>query len=256
LDRFGFTCQSCANARSTVAFKALLLSFLIATVGMFKVAHAGLLVSVTGPDGAAQVISASRFAAWRWGIGSVHLDVSVFARLAAISADVPFDGTAYLTTGVGPGISSANEIAHSVFHVTSQVPSFVELFHGLTLQPSEYWLTVTGSIPQGGIWVAAWPIAFIFTSDAIIGGGAGIADGQNASSSYPPSSVFVSSIDPTSLQFIVTDLGSPPTGIPEPSSVVLVMAGVIAILFAGIGRRERRASGPHGYSGQIDLQPA
>jgi hypothetical protein len=154
-------------------------------------------------------------------------------KLAATSADVPFDGTAYLTTGVGPGISSANEIARSAFHVTSQVSSFVELFHGLTLQPSEYWLTVTGSMPEGGLWVAASPFAFINGSpDSFIGGGAAIADGPNASSAYPPGSTFVSSIDPTSLQFIVTDSGSPPTLIPEPSAVVLVMAGLIAILLA------------------------
>ena len=94
MNRFGFTCRRCANARSTIAFKASLLLFLVAIVGMFKLAHAGLVVSETGPDGGAQLISTSRFAAWRWGTGAVHLDVSVFARLAATASDVSFDGVA------------------------------------------------------------------------------------------------------------------------------------------------------------------
>lgn len=104
------------------------------------------------------------------------------------SADVPFDGTAYLTTTVGPGTTPAEEVAHSTFHVAfSDRPSFVELFEGLALPPDNYWLTLVASNTDGGLWVAASPFAIISTSpDTGVGGGVGIADGPNHNAAYPP----------------------------------------------------------------------
>lgn len=194
--------------------------------GICNSADAGLVASVTGPDDGAQLVSNSRFAAFRWVSSEPHFGVSIAAKLEAISLDLAFEGTAYLTRTVGPGTSPADEVAHTGFDITSTTASFIDLFQGLTLAPSNYWLTITGS-PSSGLWVAANPAFLMGSADTGIAGGVGIADGFNSDVVYPPSSTFISSIQPTQTQFIVTD-----SQVPEPSSIALLgtaLAGLAAV---------------------------
>lgn len=191
-------------------------------LGVTVTANCETIASLSGPDHGGELISASRVVSFRFIMSATYVDVTVSARLAAPFG--PFDGTAYLTFG---GCCSADqsvgELAHSAFTVSSPNASGIVLFQGLTLPPSNYYLTLSGNGPVAGLWVIAKPVTFFSRPDSGVGGGDSVAQGANVNALYPPSSKFSDGEQET--QFIVTT-----TAVPEPSPPFLIMAGLIALI--------------------------
>ncbi len=189
--------------------------FPIALLTTVSVAQAVTVASISGPDGGGELVSIDRFVSFGWISADPHFEVSISARLAALSSGL-FEGTAYLTFGPDQFLG---EIAHTSFVVTSQTPVDVLLFDNVALPPNNYHLTLAADSPTAGLWVVAFPVAFLNTSpDTGIGGGDGVSTGGLVNQQYPPASVFTSGGRET--KFSVTEA-------PEPSRALLVGAGAI-----------------------------
>jgi hypothetical protein len=187
-------------------------------------ANASTVVSLSGPDGGGEPVSTLQFVSFRWVSDDSHFDVSVFAKLAAVSESVPFVGTADITSGSCCTPASSSEFAHSEFTVTSTNASFIELFRGLTLPPNNYYLTLAGTGPGAGLWVIAAPIAFLMTGpDSALAGGDLVAQGQGVDPLFPPGSQFISNGQQT--QFAVID------AVAEPSSFVPLVGFMMLLAF-------------------------
>jgi len=141
----------------------------------------------------------------------------------------PFDGTAYLVTRIGPGSTSAEEVASNNYSATSGSPSLTRLFSGLTLGPGSYYLVVT-SLPIGG-----WDTPYT-AGAAVVNIGVGVTRGAQyivndgngpPDLGYPPASLF-SELDFYDLEFQVT--GSPTSPAPEPSTLPWMGVGFILIV--------------------------
>ena len=200
-------------------------------------AQASTVISISGPDSVGELISTSRFVSFRWVLDNPRFDVSVFAKLAAVSDSTPFVGTAYITSGPCclPNVSTG-ELAHADFTVTSQNSSYLELFHGLTLPSNNYYLTLAGTGPGAGFWVTASPAYLMTTLDSGLAGGDAVASGSSVNSMYPPSSNFCGTCIGQQTQFAVTDLGT--SIVPEPSSFVLLAGFFTVFTFRNaIGRK-------------------
>jgi hypothetical protein len=208
--------------------KPVMLVFLILFAAIE--ANADIVVSLTGPDGGGELVSGSRYVSFRWVTSDSHFDVSVFAKLAAVSDINPFLGTAYISFGpcCTPNVSPS-EFAHSEFSVTSQNSSYIELFQGLTLPPNNYYLTLASTGSGSGLWVVAEPALLM----GGLAGGDTVAEGPNVNPVYPPSSNFTSGFRQT--QFFVTDSRTP-VSVPEPSSLILIFFGLVAICGASLRR--------------------
>lgn len=80
-----------------------------------------------------------------WSQTDLYSNVSVKAELDGNGTAI--NGTAYLMTQVGPGTTTANQIASADFAVTALPfgPDLTTLFTGLTLGPGTYYLIITAS---------------------------------------------------------------------------------------------------------------
>jgi hypothetical protein len=142
-------------------------------------------------------------------------------------------GRAYLTSQIGPGTTTTQEIARTDFAFPDPEAD-VSLFSGLTLAPGTFYLTLIGSGLSGPTWGgcggATTPI--VMTAPGVVHN-----PDMNTTSSfpeYPPSSNFAVS----SLNLIYTVTGQP---VPEPSTLVLLATGAFGLL-AYAWRRRRQAA--------------
>jgi hypothetical protein len=149
-----------------------------------------------------------------WTQLSSHSQVSISALVDG--GDGTTTGTFYLMTQVGPGTTTASELAHASFSVTGSTfaPQLVTLFSGLTLGPGTYYLVGAGSGPGG--WVDntlnQTPVTAPDVSMAINNFRAQVYD------PYPPANSFMSyypGIFPYNLEYIVSE-------VPEPSALTLL----------------------------------
>jgi hypothetical protein len=140
-----------------------------------------------------------------------------------------FSGTAYLTTDLGPGTTSADEIADTSFSVTGTAfnPTLETLFDGLTLGPGTYYLVLVGSSGSGIGGVCGWEVDMV-SSPVTTGPGITIVDkhGYSPIVGYPPANTF-STPYLYSLQYSVTG-----DEVPEPSTAVLWSAGLAVFVFS------------------------
>lgn len=128
-------------------------------------------------------------------------------------------GTVYLTNAIGPGTTSAKQIAQAtVSGLTLDPAAPIDLFTGLTLGPGTYFLTISGGDPGGLGWESFSPI----TDTTAAGGSLG---GELAFSlpSYPPAASFIDST--ATFAFSVTGT---PTPVPEPSSALFLLTIALA----------------------------
>jgi hypothetical protein len=157
-------------------------------------AQASTILSVTGPlDGGFYPISTTQALASSWTETSTYTDVMISALLT----NGPAEGTAYLMTHIGPGTTTASEIAEDSF-VFPNAPQVESLFTGLTLGPGTYYLvlgsTVSGG-PNGG-WRDAYDCGTICSYPApLIVSGAGVSRNtdfiSSSVSAYAPASSFI-----------------------------------------------------------------
>jgi hypothetical protein len=113
-------------------------------------------------------IYAGQYASACWAQRQAYSNVSIAAPIFLFTAESTpnptgvYHGAAYLTSSIGPGISSA--IATTSFSGNNTSPQQRILFSGLTLEPGTYCLTLAGtddlppgtsSLPVGYIWSAS-----------------------------------------------------------------------------------------------------
>jgi hypothetical protein len=143
------------------------------------------------------------------------------------------EGTVYLTNQIGPGTTSANNVATPV-QISGLTGAFVttSLFSGLTLPPGTYYLTLVPtntnpmtSSPEGS---SGGNInGTTGTSVTSVGGGV-----PGAVAGFPPASSVTLSTPDNIFVTVTGTLASTPTTTPAPSSLILMM--VTAALAAGV----------------------
>jgi hypothetical protein len=137
------------------------------------------------------------------------------------------EGTVYLTNQIGPGTTSANNIAApvNISGLTGTV-STVTLFTGLTLPPGNYYLTLVptntnpmSSSPQG----ASGANVTVTTGTSVITLGAGV---PGTVAGFPPASTVT--INPPGNIFYSATGTLVPNLTPAPSSLLLMLTVVLA----------------------------
>jgi hypothetical protein len=157
-----------------------------------------IIISVTAPPSLSTLIDSSSVVATSWSQSKSYAGVSIAALVdSAIVGQTP-TANAYLTTRIGPGTTTADEIAHTQFTVPAELPvcspnscgAMVTLFSGLSLGPGNYFVTISPnatSIGEVGWFPALNPTVIVDT---------GVSEGASfrasAVASYPPASVFTS----------------------------------------------------------------
>jgi MYXO-CTERM domain-containing protein len=77
-----------------------------------------------------------------WSQTVTYTNVTITANLFDLSIVFQAGGLAYLTTQIGPGTTSSNEVAHVQFSISNGLSTPKTLFTGLTLVPGNYFLTI------------------------------------------------------------------------------------------------------------------
>ena len=192
------------------------------------------IVSDAGSPGNGQHIL-SPVAGETWTQTGTYSGVTIQASLVGSGDFVnALTGTAYLMSQVGPGTTTANQLATPFAISLASGLTNVTLFTGLTLGPGTYYLLINGGTLPVGWGVTSTPS---FTTDAGISGIAELtlSGGQ---AGYAPASSFTT---PTSgEQFLFTVTGTPVTGspTPEPGTSALIATGIAALALI---RRKRAA---------------
>jgi len=213
------------NSKVFVHFRLSLVS--ICAVPFFSItagaARATTIVSVTGPLSIGFVVGNSSSLAATWSQANTYSDVMIAARLHATFPDQASQGDAYLTTRIGPGTTSADEIARSHFMTIPGERPLIPLFSNLTLGPGNYFLTLgsTFNMSPVPVWDNTEPAIVDVAVDTGVNLGPRLATLGSIANSYPPSSSFVSVS-----QYLIFTVTGTPTAIPEPASRVLLGLGL------------------------------
>ncbi len=204
-----------------------------------------IIISVTAPPALSTLIDGSSIVSTSWSQSKAYTGVSIAALVdSAIVGQTP-TADAYLTSRIGAGTTTADEIAHTRFKVPAELPvcspsscgAIVTFFTGLSLGPGNYFVTMGPDAESGGIvgWFPALnPIVLLDT---------GVSEGASffasAAASYPPASAF--GVYPFAMNFTVTGTAAIP--IPEPATATLIAFGALFSLLsrriAGFYRRAR-----------------
>ena len=168
-----------------------------------------------------------------WTAPGSYTDVAISAFLSSASANNNGTGTVYLTNRIGPGTTTANQIAVTTLSGIAFEPSTAtNLFSGLSLGPGTYYLITARNLGPGGLgWEA------FFGNSATMDPGVIINPEELSLSeaSYPPASNFFTAGD-TAFNFDVT--GNPVLpSVPEPSTLPLAGCGLLLGSLAIMGRR-------------------
>jgi len=229
--------------------RTLVLS-LVLSPALGGIATATPIVGFSGPYDSSLGIGGLSIGAGRM----TQWDQTIHVSNATITADLsaflgfPADATAFLTNAIGPGTTTANEIAH----VTVPLPSFnlggalntVTLFTGLDLPPAHYYLTLTSA---AGIWqtsdFVSWtrsgipclnpPICEVtvpgFPNFQSFGlGGAAYAPAQTFTGFSFGFGVMHYAVDGQLDGTAPPPVQDPTAPVPEPGSLALVVTGLVA----------------------------
>ena len=129
--------------------------------------HADVIVSLTGTSAGGgsslggifpQVLVSS------WSSVNAYSDVTVSAELGTF--DPTTTGTAYLMNMIGPGTTTANQIATADYTVSSPNSTLIPLFTELDLLPGSYYLVLTGPTNGNAFWRQTFNDATITTAPA------------------------------------------------------------------------------------------
>ncbi len=218
------------------------------------------ILSVTGvidssiPVGGSQSNGAeSQFFGVSFAIGGSFNDVAITIPDMAF---VDWAGTAWLTNAIGPAATPANVIATATadpFHGSLLFQSTTTTFlSGLNLSPGTYFFFLSSPFCAGndfsiGCGMGLWPVVSSPTiqvtasgaeivGEELVGGFllpcSNPANCPAANFQFPPASPWIALPNSTPLAIVIT--GSP---VPEPSSLLLFVAGLLALWVAGPRKR-------------------
>ena len=168
-----------------------------------------------------------------WSMTNGYDDVTITAEVGGQSGG---SITAYLTTQIGSGTTSADEIASYTF-TPGSVDETVTFFSGLNLAAGTYFLTLTGSSTNNQWWWGTVSPQITTADDAMVftDGHSGVNNGPLASNA--PASTFHSS--GLGLIFAVT---GDPVATAEPSSMLLCCLALFALALFARGKSQRKRS--------------
>jgi hypothetical protein len=212
-----------------------------------------IIISVTAPPALSTLIDSSSIVSTSWSESKSYTDVSIAALVdSAIVGGTP-TADAYLTTQIGPGTTTADEIARTRFTVPVALPvcspascgAMVTLFSGLSLGPGNYFVTMGPDPISSGVvgWFPALDPTVVLDT-GVSEGNSFIASGV---ASYPPASafeVYTIEISPPFPPMIVdvamnlTVTGTAAAPIPEPATATLMAFGALFLL---VSRRIARS---------------
>jgi hypothetical protein len=191
--------------------------------------HAANVINTTGTNSFGFTGQPAFVTAWNQTIG--YSGVSIVMPLEDNSAGGPIgtvEGTVYLMNQIGPGTTTANQVAPPV-QVSGLTNAFtpITLFTGLSLPPANYYVVL---VPTNASPMSMSPDGtnigvVVTTGTAVTTLGVGV---PAPLAGYPPAST-VTLNTPGNLYLNVTGTVAPALG-PVPSSLLLALAGL-----AGIG---------------------
>jgi len=160
-----------------------------------------LVLSIGGEK---TIRSAVKGRAVGWWLRRPHCNVTIAAHIANGGGFAK--GEAYLTRAIGPGTSTADEIARTTFDLPYPFDGWFNLFTDLHLETGEYWLVIAkprDTTFSSLNWILANPMS-LKTSDAIryIGTTAYTYDSDVAD--YLPASKFGPKYEPYGFEFELT----------------------------------------------------
>ncbi len=194
---------------------------------------AGIILNVAGPNDWAISPAANPspsgipiylVASWTQTVDYSNVAISI--RGSGVSPAAT--GSAYLTSGMGPGTTAADQVAFTVFDAPAAPSSWISLFSGLTLPPNSYYLTIIADPGSEILWDA--------TSDSsvTISRGVGVtlvspllyhglilSPLGGSLAPYPPASSGIGFQN-----HLIIDVAS----VPEPSSVLLLAGGGFVLM--------------------------
>jgi hypothetical protein len=219
----------------------------VALVGLslFAASHASTIVSVTGVNAGGFLLSGIQVVGASWTQTNNYTDVAISAVLNGITTDTV---TAYLTTQIGPGTTTASEVARTTASLPGVFLQGVMLFQIPLLSSGTYYLTLSDAGNSFDSWGD--------TATGLIAVDSGVTRnsdyaftnfGGNPPAAYAPATPFlIQSSAPGApiLEYQVTG-----TAVPEPGTASLfgMVAVGLVVWKRGALRLRRRTVGktPH-----------
>lgn len=164
-----------------------------------------------------------------WTSSIPYTNVSISANLSSGSSTASGSDTFFLTTMIGPGTTTANEIARNTLTVPAGPQSVIPIFSGLTLSPGNYFLVLGGPFTPAIFWSTS-DSPTITTGAGVTFGGTGVASPNCGVCPYVPATTF----DTSSTFHYLFDVSG--TAVPEPSSAAFFFVGLLAIAGAALLR--------------------
>jgi hypothetical protein len=193
-------------------------------LGFLNNAKSSTIISITGgTDQSSQAAGLSQ----GWFTVTPLQDVTVSALLS--NGDVlPAPGTAFLTTSIGPGTTTAQEIARADVFLCGNCQQNVTLFNDLDLAAGPYWLTF--GAPASPVSFLNWLTQPVANLNITTGPGVeyfGFQALQPSDALFPPGGTLTF---PTPLtNGIAYDFSVTTSPVPEPGTL-----GIVALAFAAL----------------------
>lgn len=196
-------------------------------LGLAWAAGASTIIDVESSSGVPNTNTITAYASWSQ--TTTYQNVSVSAQLASESGTAT--GTAFLTTQVGTGATSAQEVpgtGAAAISISNTVAAPVTLFSGLTLGPGTYYLVIY--IPEDSTleWLYNSSDAVTVTTGTNVTNNGGSEDFP-INTTYPPASTFSFTKD---LLYTVT--GSASVGSVPDLSLGAIVAAVMLLGASGL----------------------
>lgn len=222
-----------------VRFTRLACGVLFLQVAVF----AATIYSENGPFAGSNVLGDGGFIVLMagWNSPIPYSNVSISAELGQVNGPVTI--SAFLTTQIGPGTTTAEQIAASTAQPASSAETDV-LFSGLTLPSGQVYLTLSVPAGETGFW-GFTNNSNLVTAAGVVPGPVGLASTSICGSqdlAYGPASTFCLGSAPNPANSSIFTVTGDAVGAPEPAPL-LMLAGGLAVIVGFRWASNRRTAG-------------